>query len=38
VLGSPGLGYALALGMVVIAGVANALSIWLRTRSERWLR
>ncbi len=38
VLGSPGLGYALALGMVVIAGVANALSIWLRTRSEKWLR
>ncbi len=38
VLGSPGLGYALALGMVVIAGVANALSIWLRARSERWLR
>ncbi len=38
VLGSPGLGYALALGMIVIAGVANALSIWLRTRSERWLK
>lgn len=38
VLGSPGLGYALALGMIVIAGIANALSIWLRTRSERWLK
>lgn len=38
VLGSPGLGYALALGMIIIAGVANGLSIWLRTRSERWLK
>ncbi|WP_323042725.1 ABC transporter permease subunit [Gemmobacter sp.] len=38
VLGSPGLGYALALGMILIAGVTNALSIWLRTRSERWLK
>lgn len=38
VLGSPGLGYALALGMIVITGVANALYIVLRARSERWLR
>src|SRR5690606_39188292 len=38
VLGSPGLGYALALGMIVIAGVANGLSIWLRARSEKWLK
>jgi putative spermidine/putrescine transport system permease protein len=38
VLGSPGLGYALAFGMIVITGAANALYIWLRARSERWLR
>jgi putative spermidine/putrescine transport system permease protein len=38
VLGSPGLGYALAFGMIVITGAANALYIWLRSRSERWLR
>ncbi len=38
VLGSPGLGYALALGMIVITGVANALYVTLRARSERWLR
>ena len=38
VLGSPGLGYALAFGMIVITGIANALYIWLRTRSERWLK
>jgi putative spermidine/putrescine transport system permease protein len=38
VLGSPNLGYALAFGMIVITGLANALYIWLRTRSERWLK
>lgn len=38
VLGSPHLGYALALGMIVITGVANAIYIVLRTRSERWIR
>jgi putative spermidine/putrescine transport system permease protein len=38
VLGSPGLGYALATGMIVITGVANGLYIWLRARSERWLK
>lgn len=38
VLGSPGLGYALAFGMIVITGVANALYLWLRARSERWQR
>jgi len=38
VLGSPHLGYALALGMIVITGLANAVYIWLRTRSERWLK
>jgi len=38
VLHNAHLGYALALGMVVITGLSNALYIALRTRSERWLR
>ncbi len=38
VLHNPNLGYALAFGMIVITGVANALYIWFRTRSERWLK
>ncbi|HMO09043.1 MAG TPA: ABC transporter permease subunit [Paracoccaceae bacterium] len=38
VLGNPNLGYALAFGMIVITGAANVLYIWLRTRSERWLK
>jgi putative spermidine/putrescine transport system permease protein len=38
VLGNPNLGYALAFGMIVIAGIANFLYIWLRIRSERWLK
>ncbi len=38
VLGDPHLGYALAFGMIVITGIANALYIWLRARSERWLK
>jgi putative spermidine/putrescine transport system permease protein len=38
VLGSPNLGYALAFGMIVITGFANAIYIWLRARSERWLK
>ena len=38
VLHNAHLGYALALGMVVITGLSNALYIVLRTRSERWLR
>lgn len=36
VLGNPGLGYALAFGMIVITGAANALYLWLRARAERW--
>ena len=32
------LGYALALGMIVITGLSNVAYIWLRARSERWLR
>ncbi|HUN46881.1 MAG TPA: ABC transporter permease subunit [Stellaceae bacterium] len=38
VLHDQNLGYALALGMIVITGFSNAAYIWLRGRSERWLR
>lgn len=38
VLQDPHLGYALAFGMIVITGVANGLYIWMRTRSERWIK
>ena len=38
VLFNPNLGYALAFGMIVITGLANAFYIWFRTRSERWLK
>lgn len=38
VLHDPHLGYALALGMIVITGLANVGYIWLRSRSERWIR
>jgi putative spermidine/putrescine transport system permease protein len=38
VLHNPNLGYALALGMIFITGLTNGLYIWLRGRSERWLR
>ena len=38
VLHDPHLGFALALGMIVITGLANLGYVWLRTRSERWLR
>ncbi|ADZ71508.1 ABC transporter permease [Polymorphum gilvum] len=38
VLGDPHLGYALAFGMIVITALANGLYIWLRVRSERWLK
>jgi putative spermidine/putrescine transport system permease protein len=38
VLHNPHLGYALAFGMIFITGVANIFYIWLRARSERWLK
>ncbi len=38
VLGNPAAGYALAFGMIVVTGIANAIYIVLRARSERWLR
>lgn len=38
VLHNPGLGYALAFGMVVVMAVSMAIYYVLRRRSERWLR
>jgi putative spermidine/putrescine transport system permease protein len=38
VLHDQNLGYALALGMILITSLSNGLYIWLRQRSDRWLR
>ena len=38
VLHDPNLGYALALGMVLITGLSNIGYIMLRTRNEKWLK
>ena len=38
VLNNPGLGAALALGMIVITAVANVIYLVIRTRAERWLK
>ncbi|MBP7001006.1 ABC transporter permease subunit [Amaricoccus sp.] len=38
VLGDPHIGYALAFGMIVVTGIANAIYIVMRTRAERWLK
>jgi putative spermidine/putrescine transport system permease protein len=38
VLNNPGLGYALALGMVVIMAISIALYSWLQRKTARWLR
>jgi putative spermidine/putrescine transport system permease protein len=38
VLQDPHLGYALAFGMIVVTGVANAVYIVMRTRAERWVK
>ncbi len=38
VLHNQNLGYALALGMIFMTGLSNAAYIWLRGRSDRWLR
>jgi putative spermidine/putrescine transport system permease protein len=37
VLHNPGLGYALALGMVVIMGVSIGGYVWLQRKTARWL-
>ena len=36
VLYNPNLGYALALGMILIMAVSNSLYFILRRRAERW--
>ncbi|QEE22828.1 ABC transporter permease subunit [Youhaiella tibetensis] len=38
VLHNPGLGAALALGMIVVTAFANVLYLIVRTRAERWLK
>jgi putative spermidine/putrescine transport system permease protein len=38
VLHNPGLGYAMALGMVVIMAVSLVGYTWLQRQTERWLR
>ncbi|GAB2175317.1 ABC transporter permease [Dongia sp. agr-C8] len=38
VLHNQNLGYALALGMILITGLSNGAYIWLRARAERWMR
>ena len=38
VLHNPGLGYAMAMGMVIIMAVSLAIYSWLQKISERWLR
>ncbi len=38
VLRNQGLGYAMAMGMVLVMGVMILVYVWLRRRSERWLR
>ena len=38
VLHNVGLGYALALGMVVVMAVSDGRLLCLRRRSERWMR
>jgi putative spermidine/putrescine transport system permease protein len=38
VLHNPGLGFALAMGMVAIMGVTILIYLWLQRRAERWYR
>ncbi len=38
VLHNPGLGYAMAMGMVVIMAISLAGYSWLQSKSERWLK
>ena len=38
VLHNPGLGAALAVGMIVITALANIIYLVIRTRAERWLK
>jgi putative spermidine/putrescine transport system permease protein len=38
VLNNPGLGYALALGMVVVMAICISGYTWMQRQTERWLR
>jgi putative spermidine/putrescine transport system permease protein len=38
VLHDQNLGYAMAIGMIALTALSNGAYIWLRSRSERWLR
>ncbi len=38
VLQDPHLGYALAFGMIVVTIIANTIYLWMRARSERWVK
>lgn len=38
VLHNPGLGYAMAMGMVIIMAISLAGYSWLQSKSERWLK
>lgn len=38
VLHNPSLGYAMAMGMIIIMAVSTLGYIWLQSRSERWLK
>lgn len=38
VLHNPGLGYAMAMGMVIIMGISLAGYTWLQRKTERWLK
>jgi len=38
VLNNVGLGYAMAMGMVVIMGLSIILYLWLQRRAARWQR
>ena len=38
VLHNVGLGYAMAMGMVVVMSVAIGLYLWLQRKAERWMR
>lgn len=38
VLHNPSLGYAMAMGMIIVMAVSTIGYIWLQSRSERWLK
>ncbi len=38
VLHNPSLGYAMAMGMVIVMAISTVGYIWLQARSERWLK